>query len=169
MNTFIRLLNLFINFIISLVPIPMFITPPKGIKLWGLHKDWYFFDVTYNGEQLDAGYLSHRKRVLYNLDQFKVWGFNELVRIPYIKKTPAMVRPTGLQIVTDRRTQEVWDYTDALGKKMKVTYTQRKQLEKDRFYTSNSEKKKLVDAGFERIIERENTQSKALTGKYIHN
>lgn len=172
MNLIIHLINALLNWIISLVPIPAFITPPNGTPIYMMRikklplgtdiqvkKGVYFF-----GKWLGE-YLGPNRNEL--LDSIVWWSFKDPVQIPTINfnRDPLFDGVGTITIRSDRRHRQVWDYRHIDGKKMNVTYDMRKQLEKNPFATTLPDKAKRLEKKTEKIREEKFNAYKKTTGK----
>lgn len=167
MNKAIDLLNYFINFLVSLVPIPAVLRPPQDEQVRFMHRHLFWVDCTYRGDKYVGSYLSATKRATYDKSDVLFYRFVNVLNIPHIPTRKATVTPTNITLILGRKEKEVWDYKDPLGKEYKVTYNQRKQLEKNPLATTVGDKAEKLKANQEKAMELKHNQLKQIRGNSL--
>lgn len=168
LNTTISFINAFLNWVVSLLPVPRIVKPPVEESVWFLHKDFYVFRGYWDGQTFRGPYISSSRRSKYDPEEVYLWGFSSLLHIPQLSKKGATISHSRVHIITDRRSKELYDYVDKNGKKMKVTWNQKKNLEKNPYYTSVSDKRDLINKQVYKRAEQENEQFHKETGKWLY-
>lgn len=172
MNLIIHLINALLNWVISLVPIPVFITPPNGtsiymmrIKKLPLGTDIQVKKGIYSFGKWFGEYLGPNRYEI--LDSIAWWSFKDPIQIPTINfnRDPLFDGAGTITIMSDRRHRQVWDYRHIDGKKMNVTYDMRKKLETNPFATTLPDKEERLKKKTEKVREEKFNAYKKATGK----
>lgn len=129
-NSFLKVLDHLLTFLINLVWIPSFISPPNATPVDFITKDWYILAGTFRDGQY------HYYPAKYS--EVKGWRPRFQVTVPKLSLSDSNY--FNATFLFSPESDKVWEYQDLAGEKHHVTYNTRKLMEDNPMNTTVEDK-----------------------------
>ena len=155
----IKFLEHLFSFIANLVWIPWFISPPENTPVDYMTDQGYIMSGTYK-DSLFQMYPEKRS-------PDKTWGWRYRGQITLPKPSFGRTRSFGVTILTNPRSDNVWDFVDGAGEKHHVSYNTKKYLEENPFGSTIEGKRKKMEEKKEQQTKKQFDKIKKIKGNTL--